>query len=205
MDAVRTVLTIGHSNHPFERFIEMLSRHAVTVVADVRSAPYSRIHPAYNREALEQALEQRGIEYVFLGRELGARSEDRSCYKDGRVQYRKLTRTALFRIGLQRVITGSDTHHLAVMCAEGEPLACHRTVLVGRELEAVGVSVGHIHPDGHLESHGDAMERLLTRFGLNDPDLFRTRQDLIETALALQEERIAYVDPADARGKSAPR
>ena len=190
-----TVLTIGHSTHPFERFLALLDAHGVTAVADVRSAPYSRFQPQFNREPVQQALKEHGIAYVFLGRELGARSEDRACYEDGRVQYRKLAGTDLFQSGLERVVQGAHSHRLALLCAEKEPLDCHRTFLVGRELEARGVSVAHIHADGRLETHAEVLTRLLAVLGIPDADLFKTREQLIEEACALQEARIAYVDP----------
>ena len=63
------ILTLGHSNHPLERFLGLLAEHGVTAVADVRSAPYSRFCPHFNRRALSSALEARGIQYLFLGRE----------------------------------------------------------------------------------------------------------------------------------------
>ncbi|MGH8543709.1 MAG: DUF488 family protein [Thermoanaerobaculia bacterium] len=188
------VLTIGHSNQSIERFIELLRAQAVTAIADVRSQPYSRLHPDFNREALAEALKRRGIAYVFLGRELGARPEDPACYENGRVQYRILAERQLFKIGLRRVVEGAKAHRLALLCAEKEPLACHRTLLVSRALEAAGTSVTHIHADGGLESHADAMTRLLRLLGMPDADLFRSQQQLIADACAAQEQRIAYVD-----------
>ena len=97
------VLTVGHSNHPLETFLALLRQHGVTVVADVRSAPYSRFNPQFNRKALEGSLETIGMEYVFLGRALGGRPDDPSCYEDGRVRYDRLARTPLFREGLEQV------------------------------------------------------------------------------------------------------
>jgi uncharacterized protein (DUF488 family) len=188
------VFTIGHSTHSIDAFIALLRRHAVTAVADVRSAPFSRFNPQFNKEALARSLKARGIKYVFLGRELGARSEDRSCYENGRVQYARLARTKSFHSGLGRVIRGAHDHRVALMCAEKEPLECHRTLLVARALIEHGVAVHHILADGRLETHGDAMVRLLSVLGLPREDLFRSKQELIEHALALQEERIAYVD-----------
>jgi uncharacterized protein (DUF488 family) len=188
------VLTIGHSNHSLVRFIELLRTQAVTAVADVRSQPYSRLHPDFNRESLAEALKNHSIAYVFLGRELGARSEDPTCYENGRVQYGRLAGSPLFKAGLQRVIEGAKAHRLALLCAEKEPLACHRTLLVSRALEAAGVTVAHIHADGGLESHSDAMTRLLRLLGMPDADLFRSKEQLIADACAAQEQRIAYVD-----------
>src|SRR5205809_4677843 len=104
------VLTIGHSKHTLERLIELLRGHGVTAVADVRSEPYSRFNPEFNREFLERMMMENEVAYVFLGRELGARSKDPTVYEQGRVQYRKLAQTNLFRAGLQRVINGAQSH-----------------------------------------------------------------------------------------------
>jgi uncharacterized protein (DUF488 family) len=192
--ATRPVLTIGHSNHPLNAFVVLLQQHGVTAMADVRSAPYSRFAPQFNREALERSLKAHHIKYVFLGRELGARSDDRSCYENGRVQYARLARTDLFRSGIERVIRGANHYRIALMCAEKEPLACHRTLLVARALDELGVAVSHILADGRLESHDDAMLRLLDVVGLPHEDLFRSRQELIAQAIAKQEEQVAYID-----------
>lgn len=146
-----TILTIGHSDHSLEQFLRLLEMHTVTAVADVRSSPYSRLHPAFNKEPLQEALAAKGIAYVFLGQELGVRSRDPSCYEGGKVQYRKLAQTELFRSGLERVMNGARSHRIALLCAEREPLACHRSLLVARELEAIGAAIEHIHPDGRLE------------------------------------------------------
>lgn len=192
--ATHPVLTIGHSTHALEAFVELLQKHAVSAVADVRSAPYSRYNPQFNRETLAEALKAKGIKYVFLGRELGARSEDPSCYANGRVQYQRLAQTDLFHAGIDRVMRGSHEHRIALMCAEKEPLDCHRTLLVARALVEHGAMVQHILADGRLEPHEAAMERLLDMVGLPHEDLFRSRNELVAEALAKQEERIAYVD-----------
>lgn len=163
-------------------------------MADVRSVPYSRFQQQFNKENLQAALKKHGIAYVFLGKELGARTDDESCYENGRVQYSRLAQTEAFRAGLERVRTGCENHRIALMCAEREPLGCHRTLLVSRELVAVGIDVVHIHPDGHLEPHADAMNRLRELLGLPEEDLFRSRDQMIEDAYAIQSRRIAYVD-----------
>jgi uncharacterized protein (DUF488 family) len=190
----RTVCTIGHSTHTIERFVDILRQHGVTAVADVRSVPYSRFQSQFNRESLQATLKTLGIAYVFLGKELGARSDDTSCYQEGRIQYRRVARTEAFKVGLERVRSGSKKLRLALMCAEGEPLACHRALLVSRELIATGIDVVHIHPDGRLEPHADAMKRLRKRLRLPEQDLFQSESELIEEVYALQEKRIAYVD-----------
>jgi uncharacterized protein (DUF488 family) len=197
------VFTIGHSTHPIEQFIQLLKQHGITTVADVRSSPYSRYQPHFGREILTKLLRDSGIKYVFLGEELGGRGADRSVYEGGRVQYRRLAGTSAFRSGLERIRAGSQTHRIALMCAEGEPLACHRTILLARELEGIGITVAHIHPDGHLETHKDTIQRLLKEFGLEQPDFFSTPEERLEEAYSKQEERIAYVESSEEIGIAA--
>jgi uncharacterized protein (DUF488 family) len=192
------IYTIGHSKHPIDRFIALLQQHGVNALADVRSTPYSRFNPQFNREKLTAALAAAGIRYVFLGEELGARTKDPSCYDDtGRVSYARLASTDLFRKGLERLLTGMRDHRIAIMCAEREPLDCHRTILVARELEKAGVPVSHILQDGSLESHRQTMQRLAAVLKLTATDLFRTPDELIEQAYEKQAGRIAYVRKAD--------
>jgi uncharacterized protein (DUF488 family) len=187
------ILTIGHSTQSAEQFLERLSRNAVTAVADVRSVPHSRRNPQFNRERLACVLQDSGIRYVFLGKELGARSSDESCYLDDKVQYARLAQTELFRSGLERVLAGAATYRVALLCAEKEPLECHRTILVARELIRYRASVQHILIDGSLEPHADTLERLLKELKLKDDgDLFRSREQLIEEAYDLKAGRIAY-------------
>lgn len=188
------MLTIGHSTHSFSRLLDLLRQHRVTAVADVRSIPASRFAPQFNREALKHSLHDAKIKYVFLGEELGARTNDVTCYVDGRVQYSRLARKSEFSDGIQRLLKGARTERIAIMCTEQEPLDCHRTVLVARTLEKCDVNIKHIHGDGQIESQSAAMQRLMAKFGLGEADLFRSAAQRLEEALSLQEDRIAYVD-----------
>jgi uncharacterized protein (DUF488 family) len=183
--------------------VSLLKQHTVTAVADVRSAPFSRFNPQFNKHVLGRDLRLRGIGYVFLGRELGARSSDPSCYENGRVQYARLARTEGFRQGIMRVMHGADRHRVALLCAEQDPLECHRALLVARALDEQGVPVAHILGDGGLEAHRDAMERLLDLTRLPRQDLFLSREELISRALGVREERVAYVDERLAANASA--
>jgi uncharacterized protein (DUF488 family) len=200
------VLTIGHSNHSLEALLRLLEAHGVTAVADVRSAPWSRLHPQFNREEFAAALKDAGICYSFLGKELGGRPAEPSCYVNGQVQYERVAQTAEFRRGIERVLTGARSFRIALLCAEREPLDCHRGLLVSPALEKSGVSVVHIHADGSAEKHRDAMTRLLARFGLPEGDLFRTREELVEEACARQQERVAYTEKSEPeeRARVAP-
>jgi uncharacterized protein (DUF488 family) len=194
------VFTIGHSTHSIQTFVTLLKQHGVTAVADVRSTPFSRFSPHFNKDALACDLKAHGIKYVFLGRELGARSDDPACYENGRVQYGRLARTELFKQGVARVLKGAGEYRIALMCAEREPLECHRTLLVARALDEQGVEVVHILGDGRSESHHATMERLLDVAGLQHEDLFRSRAELIREALTRQEAKVAYVNERLAAG-----
>ena len=188
------VFTVGHSTHALEDFVSLLKQHGVDAIADVRSVPYSRWQPQFNRGDLAEALKNRGIAYVFLGKELGARSDDPQCYENGRVQYRSLVETPLFQSGIKRVRDGSRHRRIALMCAEKDPLDCHRTILVARELVASGLNVTHILEDGSLEPHDETLKRLSEQLRLPAQDLFLTPEELKDRAYAAQEQRIAYVD-----------
>lgn len=187
------ILTIGHSNHALDALIALLHRHRVTALADVRSAPYSRFNPQFNRESLARSLKSCGIEYVYLGDGLGGRSDDPACYEDGRVRYDRVTEKAPFQHALDRVVRGAANHRIVLLCAEREPLECHRTLLVAPALDERGVKVAHIHADGELEPHGEAMERLLDRFNLH-PSLYQPREKQVAEAIELQAKRVAFVD-----------
>lgn len=188
------VFTIGHSTHSAEAFLALLRGHGVAAVADVRSSPFSRFNPQFNRENLERFLKEHGVLYVFLGKELGARTDDKTCYENGRVQYGRLAQAPLFQSGLDRVQRGAERYRVALMCAEKEPLECHRTLLVARALVERGLAVRHIHADGHLESHEQALERLLELTGVPKEDMFRSKDELLAEAMARQERHVAYVD-----------
>ncbi len=168
--------------------------HAVTAVADVRSHPHSRFNPQFDRQALRTALSQHAIHYVFLGEQLGARRKETQCYVNGKVGYELIAKTPSFAEGLARLRLGIKSHRIALMCAEKDPLTCHRTVLICRHLLEDPIEILHILEDGSLETMTRAEERLLEITGLPQEDLFRCRNELIREAYKIQAERIAYVE-----------
>ena len=198
------IYTVGHSTQSFESFLGLLQKQNVTAIADVRSAPYSRFNPQFNREELRSSLKVDGIRYVFLGKELGARSDDESCYVDDKVRYRLLAKTPLFQSGIDRVIEGSETHKIALMCSEKDPLDCHRTILVSRELANRGANIIHILQDGSTELHWDAVRRLVDKMGLGEADMFRSEELTVDDAYDKQGDRIAY-DRKASRGTPVKR
>ncbi len=196
-----SVFTIGHSNHAAADFLKLLHGHAVEVVADVRSAPYSRFNPHFNRETLRRELKDAGISYVYLGSELGGRSDDTACYRNGRICYERVARTPRFQDGLRRLTKGMAEHRIALMCAEREPLHCHRTLLVAHALDAEGVDISHVHANGELESHAAAMDRLLASFGLHpQDDLLGDPRAALEAAIRKQAASVGHaLDASDRR------
>lgn len=192
MGPTHRVFTIGHSNHSIEEFLRLLRLHEIEALVDVRSTPFSRWQPQFNRDLLAASLRQSDVEYLFMGKELGARSQDRECYEGGRVRYDRLSRTELFLEGIEQIVVNSAMSRMALMCAEREPLECHRTILVGRALQSRGVDVVHIQGDGRLEAWSQAVERLLKLRKVDEGSLFESRDELIERAFDEQGEQIAY-------------
>lgn len=197
------IYTVGHSSHTLEHFLSLLKKHDITVVTDVRSTPYSRHNPQFNRESLSQALKAIEIGYVFLGKELGARSEDPDCYVEGQARYELIAQTPLYQEGLSRVLRGAASYRIGLMCAEADPVTCHRTILVGRSLIEQGANVAHIHGDGHLESQSALEKRLIRITGLAQGDLFTSR-DAVEVAYERQGRRIAYIQRAPPNATLTP-
>jgi uncharacterized protein (DUF488 family) len=191
-----TVYTIGHSTHPIERFVELLQRHGIRVVADVRSTPFSRFNPQFNRESLGHSLAAAGIRYEFMGEELGARTNDPSCFENGRVSYARLAATPLFQRGLARLREIAKNERVAMMCAEREPLDCHRMILIARELERAGDTVTHILAEGSLEENRHAMGRLIERLGLPADDLFADSPEQMDAAYDAQAAKVAWAPKA---------
>ncbi|MHC1743063.1 MAG: DNA helicase RecQ [Syntrophobacteraceae bacterium] len=184
--------TIGHSSHPIEQFIDLLKMHAITAVGDVRSSPYSRYNPQFNRETLQTALKTHAIAYVYLG-ELGPRSNDPSCYVNGKVQYDRLAAAEAFKRGIERLFTGMKTYRIALMCAEKDPITCHRMILICRALRSEPVEIRHILEDGRVESLHDAEMRLLQVLKMDQPRLIDEVGNMIPRAYDIQARRIAYV------------
>ena len=167
---MESIYTVGHSNHQRERFLELLRGAGVSAVADVRSKPFSRRHPQFSRPALAKTLADAGIAYVFLGEELGGQPADAALLRDGAPDYERMAASAPFRRGLDRAIETAGSHRLAIMCAEREPLECHRFLLVSRHLALRGARIAHILADGTIEEHGATVQRLLrvTRLGAGE-------------------------------------
>jgi uncharacterized protein (DUF488 family) len=150
------VFTVGHSNHPAQRFLRLLQERAIEVVVDTRSQPYSRHASHFNAHALEAALARVGIGYLFLGGELGGRPEGGEYYDDlGRVDYALVGCSRPFLDGISRLEKEILARTVALLCSEEDPVRCHRRLLVGRALEELGFTLRHIRGDGSVQVEGE--------------------------------------------------
>lgn len=210
-----SLYTVGHSNQTMSQLIALMHRHGIDAVADVRSMPYSRRLPQFNRPELEAELPKHGIRYVFLGEELGARREEETAYDGLQAAYERVAQLPAFQVGLERVLRGLGRGlTLALLCAERDPLTCHRAILVSRHLQARGVDVQHILGDGSIESHQALEQRMrlaLLRLGVLKTSSRDVQLDLLgrevaqgppisteeelDEAYRQQGRRIAYTKP----------
>ena len=185
------LFTVGHSTRSLAEFIKLLKLNEVGAIADVRSSPYSRHMPHFNRDPLQAALKEHGIQYVFLGDELGARREEAECYVDGVAKYELIAKTAAFADGIARIRKGCDKFRVAMMCAEKDPLTCHRTILVARVLKDE-YEIRHIVSEESVLTHAELERQLLTRWDMAHPELFQDEAEVLNEAYRKQSEEIAY-------------
>jgi uncharacterized protein (DUF488 family) len=193
----RTIYSIGHSNHEIAAFLGLLRGAGISAVADVRSSAFSRRHPQFNQPDLKDALKAAAIDYVYLGDQLGARPKDLRCYRAGRAEYGLIAATDAFREGLRRVEDGAGRYRIALMCAEREPLDCHRTILVARHLQRRGARIFHILADGTIEPNEQTELRLVKMMRLETGDLFGGPRNVAETIDHAYDRRgreICYAD-----------
>ncbi|HPV52318.1 MAG TPA: DUF488 domain-containing protein [Smithellaceae bacterium] len=190
---MKELFTIGHSVHTVEEFVGLLTLHSINALCDVRSSPYSRYSPQFNRESLKEDILKRGIAYIYLGAELGPRSSDPSCYENGKVQYQRLAEKEIFQQGLSRLRKGLETYRIALMCAEKDPLTCHRMLLICRYLRGESIHIRHILEDGSLEDNRDTEQRLMKLLKIDPADLFSSEEEQIRRAYELQADKVAYI------------
>ena len=163
------IYTIGHSNVSAQKIIELLQKHHIEIVVDVRSAPYSRYSPQFNRETLAKTLESHGIEYAYAGDYLGGRPKDPTCYRQppaagGKTDYRnavdyaEVARRPRYQRGLERLMEIAQEKATAILCSEENPRHCHRHWLIAQSLLERGFEVQHIRGDGRLEPASEITE-----------------------------------------------
>jgi len=191
-DSHGEILSIGHSNHSMDGLLQLLHTHRVEVVADVRTQPFSRYSPHFNRDPLRESLKHHNIGYVFLGRELGGRPDGDHYYDhEGHVRYDRLAQSEEFIIGLERLIEGSRNRRVAMLCSEGDPATCHRHLLISRVLHDRGIEVTHIDPRGTSMSYS-----VVATTTAIPKTLFDTEEELEQWRSPLSVLRNSPLDPS---------
>ena len=197
------IYTIGYSGYHqnLDGFAADLAANGVNVVADVRTSPYSKYASEFNRETIDAFLRCKSIKYVYMGAELGARPSDSSCFVNGVVDYDRIQVASFFQEGLKRIQDGiAKGYKIALLCAEKDPICCHRNILVAHALTKRGVGVRHLiqltpGEAAVVEESTDAESRLLEECDmdqLTQGDLFMTNEERIEKAYRARFKEIAY-------------
>lgn len=176
------LFTIGHSNHSSEYFLQLLRRHEVEAIADVRSRPYSRFVPHFSKERLERLLTEEGISYLYLGAELGGKPQ-RGETAASIMAYESRVEEPAFHQGIDRLQKSTRARRIALMCRERDPLDCHRLHLICRFLEPLALDIRHILPDGEVEAQAATERRLLERAGAGQLPLFKGAETADRAAL----------------------
>lgn len=195
---MKELYTIGHSIYEIEDFIKLLQNNNINTIVDVRSTPYSKFAPQYNKELLKQYLKQNSICYIYMGDTLGARYEDKNLlFDDGKVNFKKVQETKNFQDGILRLERGIEKgYNISLMCSEKEAFDCHRFGLISEFLSKISIHVNHIYPD-KIVSQKELEKKLLKKYDkfLPNADLFNpdiTEELQLALAYQLRNEDIAY-------------
>ena len=196
-NGLRPLYTVGHSTLEFPVFAALLKDHRVELVADVRSVPQSARLAHFSQSALQKLLRAEQVAYLFLGEELGGRPDDADAYHpDGRVDYIVRRKSYAFRTGLERLQSELSGRSAAIMCAEEDPLECHRFLMICPELTQIGVIPLHIRKGSRIETQEEAENRLLAATGFEGVaanTLFPDGRALaLQDAYRLQAERFSF-------------
>ena len=172
-----TAFTIGHSNHPVEKLIELLRQHETEVVVDVRSSPYARYATHFNKKDIQRALEPQGIKYLFLGDVIGGKPKREEFYDDeGHVLYSRLSQSPGFQQGITRLIDEIRSHRVALLCGEEDPTDCHRRLLIGPVLVERGVELIHIRGDGRAQTEEELVKEQEYQKNMGQMSLFEDEE-----------------------------
>jgi len=168
-----TLYTLGHSRHPIEAFIDLARRHDVDLIVDVRGQPYSRFNPQYNRERFKESLAKSNIDYIWFGDRLSGRPKDpRFRGPDSQLLWQKLMNSSGVREGIAEVLALTAKTRLALVCAEENPLSCHRRILLTPPLNDLGAEVLHIRGDGRIDPEDALRDSEDAAMGGNQLNLF---------------------------------
>lgn len=193
------IYTVGHSTHTLEFFIDLLKTFSINCLVDVRSIAASAYNPQFNKESLSHFTKAIGITYLHFAKEFGARHTDPDLLdNDGKVDFELVRKSRSFRQGVERLWQGLEKGYvIALMCAESDPLDCHRFSMISMALEKNGFEVKHILKDKTIKTNAQLENQLLKKYEkrIPQPDMFRpnvTLEDQLRVAYRLRNKEIAY-------------
>jgi len=201
----KVLYTIGYSGYALEEFLDEIKAHKISTVIDVRSVPYSQYHSDYNKEFLAATLKSNHIHYRNYANEFGAQQKNIDFYSpEGYLDFEKFSKSEQFLSGVKKIRTGMDAGYVCtLMCAEKDPMDCHRTIMISREFHEMGMKVVHLLPGGLQQSQADVEERLLDHYYPNRNQLvlfenenFST-QEYIAKAYRQKNAEIGYTGGGD--------
>ena len=196
------IYTLGHSNYPFDKFIEILKKYDINCVVDIRSTPYSKYNTQYNKEFLHETLKNLGYTYIYMADEFGAKRKTKVSYNDeGYADFDKVILEDEFKRGIERLKVGcSKNYKIVLLGAMQEPIRCHRAILLGKELIKAGFDVKHIMHEGDLKVQSELEEQLLEKYfeDINQLTIDSllgnaiSREDMIKEGYKLANKEIGY-------------
>lgn len=196
---MNSIYTVGHSTHELTYFLGLLQMHLVNCLVDVRSVAASSYNPQYNKDTLVSFLNSNGIAYLHFAKEFGARQTAKELLDNtGQLDFEKVHHAPHFKQGVERLKQGAAKGYtIALMCAEGEPLDCHRFGMISTALVRDDIDVRHIMKDGSVRTHQELEKDLIKKYEkkLPQPDIFTTTitvQEQLKVAYKLQNKDIAY-------------
>jgi uncharacterized protein (DUF488 family) len=146
---INMIYTIGHSNIAQESFIDVLKQFKIQLVIDVRSSPYSKFVPHFNRENIKKTFKENDIKYIFLGNYIGGKPKAMKYYQNGKVNYDLIEKSEHYKEGIDKIIELNED--LALMCSEENPYNCHRHHLITQTLLKNELEVIHIRKEGKTD------------------------------------------------------
>lgn len=200
---MKIVYTIGHTNYSIEQFVEILRHYEINCVVDVRSTPYSKYTPQFNSMGLKEELKNRGIIYIHMGEEFGARREEKEFYTHGYLDFEKVRQQSIsFFRGVQRIDEGCKKgYRISLMCTEKIPSECHRSIMVTKGLKDAGFEIRHIISKEKVMEQQDVEDELLEKYyPLRNQVTLDTlmcepipKEELIEDCYRRRNKEIGYV------------
>lgn len=196
------IFTLGHSNYSVERLMDMLRHFHINCVVDIRGTPYSKYNVWFDKETIAHTLKKNGFIYIYMGEEFAAKRVRKVSYnKEGYSDFHKVVLEEEFLRGIKRLETGLEKgYKIVLLGAMQDPIRCHRSILVGRELEKHGFKVSHILDDYSIASQRDIEESILDKYFKNRNQLTidnllgnaKTKEDMIEEGYDLANKEIGY-------------